>query len=342
LEEYDYVTSPWLKPLGLAGRLQIGTDKSIKDRIHLSEWVGFMVWTGWWMRRKQLNNARIFMVLLLPTRICCSAICSLGAIIGSIGESQGALTWDQISSLPSETEVFTQLSKKKNQDSKLVQVKGHLGEKIIYAGQNARELKIESRNTRYRDSVFFIFKNNLFKYPLTLTPQRNKFNDIFKYYQIIISDLSISAMLAIHNECLVITNQAGWRRELQGLKISANNQSTGPVICDLDLLIMPSSKEEGAQSGILISSQSPEHIVGENIPLGILDGPESLKNWQMVRTKNIIIMMDQSEYDENSRDILANLTSVRDDRLLPMPEGIPLQTPPGIEMMMFALESEEH
>jgi len=329
--------STWLQPLELIGKLRLGSSKSIKNNNRIPDWASFLIWAGWWMRRAQVKNVRIFMVLLLPTRICCSAICSFGAIIGSLGQSKKALTWEQICSLPSGTEVFTTLPEK---GSKLIQLKGKLGNQRNEGGQKVRELIIETHIKKFKDSIFLILEKNPYQYPLTLTQQRRRFNDIYNFYKNIIAELNLSTILAIHNECLIITNQAGWKRDICTLQAAASDQSE-PIICDLDLLLMPSAKDEGAQSGILISSQRPSHIIGENMPLAILEGPESLKNWELIRTQNIMILMDQAEYDENSKGILANLTSVRNDALLPMPEGIPLQPPPGIEMMMFALEARE-
>ena len=172
--------SAWLQPLGLVGKLRLGSSKSIKNNNRIPDWASFLIWAGLWMRRAQVKNVRIFMVLLLPTRICCSAICSFGAIIRSLGQSKKALTWEQICSLPSGTEVFTPLPEKKK-GSKLIQLKGKLGNQRNEGGQNARELKIETQKKKYKDSVFVILEKNPYQYPLTLTQQRRKFNDIYNF-----------------------------------------------------------------------------------------------------------------------------------------------------------------
>lgn len=331
----------WLEPLSLAGDLKITTSRNPNQAKAFQDWVDFLIWAGWWMRKEQVNGARLFMVLLLPTRICCSAICSLGALIGSIGKSHGALTWEQIISIPENTMVYTRIREGIGEKTKSVQVEGKLGALHKKAGKLSRELIVTSKKKRFKNSIFYIIENNPHCYPLTLTPQRKKFDEILTFFKIILPELKPDAILSIFNECLIVTNQTAWKRNIQGVLAVASQYELLFQASDLELLLMPSSKDEGSQLGVLISPQRPGKIIGENIPLAILDGPEALKSWDVLRSHNVIILIAQSEYDENSKGILANLTNVRDDSLLPMPESIPVQPPLGIEMMMFALESPE-
>ena len=60
----------------------------------LPKWIEFMIWAGWVMRSANLDSRQI-MVLLLPERYCCSAFCSLGAILAGSTIPHNSLMWDE-------------------------------------------------------------------------------------------------------------------------------------------------------------------------------------------------------------------------------------------------------
>ena len=60
----------------------------------LPKWIEFMIWAGWVMRSAN-SDSRQIMVLLLPERYCCSAFCSLGAILAGSTIPHNSLMWDE-------------------------------------------------------------------------------------------------------------------------------------------------------------------------------------------------------------------------------------------------------
>jgi len=63
---------------------------------------------------------------------------------------------------------------------------------------------------------------------------------------------------------------------------------------------------------------------------------------ELVYSQNILILLDQTEYDEGVENLLAQPLSVRNDELLPFPEGVAETLPSSIEMTMFALDTGGH
>lgn len=331
--------SAWLQPLNLGEKLEIGPLEPVHSSNNVPEWVGFLIWAGWWMRKTHVEGTRVFLVMLLPTRICCSELCALGALIGSIGGGREPFTWRKLISLPTGTEVFLSYPDPKTA-LQSVPLRGELGKTFECQGGMARKVRITSQNKRFKDSTLCLLEGNLKKYALSLIPhpshQKKKLAAMFRFYKNLVPNMDSAAMLPIFNECMIVTNRAGWKREIEGISVSAGKKSRLPLA---DLLML-SEQYTIPHSGILLASPKSANVRAENVPLAILDGPEPLRSWEMVRTSNIIVMLDQTEYDESSQNILATLSNARSDQRLPIPKGIAPSPPSGIEIMMFALEYE--
>jgi len=327
--------SPWLKPLHLRTGIKMGTIESLKSSM-FPEWASFLIWTGWWMRITRRVNTRIFMVLLMPTRACCSALCSFGALIGSMVEERDSLTWEKCLSLPVGTSIYWHEGRQKHS--------GTIIGKCEVEGLTGVRVKYETKGRRNREATKIIFKHHLSHDRIKLTPfLSNQSEEILEtaktFYRSVtgeVSDLWISSWTS---ECLLVTNRAGWKRENEGLLAAV---ATGDNPIALSDALMWWLKDGVHAPRVCLSSPKSVPINSHEIPLAILDGPDALRSMELVYSQNILILLDQTEYDEGVENLLAQPLSVRNDELLPFPEGVAETLPSSIEMTMFALDTGGH
>lgn len=324
--------SNWLKPLNLRRKLRICSSHHKDDSI--DDWVAFMIWVGWWMRRTIVRNVKVFCILLLPTRISCSAFCALGALIGSIGKLKDGLTWDEFIALPNGAKIYQYIiDQEPSQDMLLREFNIVVGKLVKSGDQIFRRITRDSGKSRL-DKLVFI--ENFYRYSFFLEKlkkkQRKSRQKITKFLGDLRS-LNVSFPLWLDREYMIVTNRTEWRRQISSVLITKSND---PNPLNLSKILVPCERDEIECSGFLFSSKGRDLDV-KNIPLAILDGPDALKSWERVKATNIIILLEQGEYDQNSENILNLLASAREDLLLPGIEGIYENPPAGIEVSMFAI-----
>lgn len=319
--------SVWLSPLNLQRNLRILSPNASES---IDDWTAFLIWAGWWMRRTVVKNTRIFLVLLLPTRICCSAFCALGALIGSVGKLSGSLTWEEFAQLPHGTKLY-QYFRPEESIWGIVERKIEIGGMQQSRGQIFRRIYIGSGRTRSQELVheevfhgYHLFLDRL--------SSRGRLGRITKFFKDLKSPRITFPMVAFEKEYLIVANKTDWKRQIADIRIAPIG---GSHVYPLPEILMPCERDEVNCPGFLISSRGTSpHI--EGVPLAILDGPDSLKAWEKIPAPNIIVLLDRIEYDQNSQGILGLLASARDDRRLPAIEGFPDTLPDGIELSMFA------
>lgn len=329
--------SKWLVPLKLKEPVFIGTNEDQLSATDLSDWAAFLIWSGWWMRQTLLKEARIFYVILLPARECCSSICCLGAILGSIGKRNIKLGWEDIISLPNNTIVFLRFPSSKK-DIKDIPIKAKLLDIVNIGNQLSREVFIKSESKRFKNGKIFLFENQLDKYHLSLTPhlsrhKEGKLSIIDKFYKLTSPTYDPTWINDRSNECLLVTNKASWNREIKDIKLIQPND----INYSFSNLLMPSNNPDSDYSRLLIASPKSPACLMDKIPLSILDGIEALKSWESIKSNNIIIILDNNEYSENAQSILALFSSAREDNLVPEPKNTPSDIPVGIQTNIFAI-----
>jgi len=332
--------SDWLKTINLKKKFSFGSVDQELFGSKMPDWLGFIIWAGWWMRLNHKEDTRIFLVMLLSTREVCSSICSLGAILGSVGKRNINLTWDEMLSLPDETKIYLRFPGKK-EDNKKIPISGRLSETINYGEQTGRKIILDSREKRFKNSNLIVFHNRFDQYLLTLTPhlskpKEGKLAKINLFFKNTSSEFHRSWIHARKNECHLITNKAAWLREIKNVFIYSYNGAR----YNLYDLLMPSTNIHAEHSRFLITSPKSDISGYDYIPLAILDGLDALKSWESVKSSNVIIILDQMEFNEDALNILALLSSARDDKKIPTIKGIPSNFPDGIETIIYAIPRE--
>lgn len=90
-------------------------------------------------------------------------------------------------------------------------------------------------------------------------------------------------------------------------------------------------------SGVFVSSPKSATISSINSPVAILNGPDAIRSWDRIRSPNIIILIDNMEYDDSVENFLALLSDARTDKAIALPDAVPENPPSGVEMVIFNL-----
>lgn len=107
----------------------------------MPKWIEFMIWAGWKMRTN-ISDSRQIMVLLLPERYCCSAFCSLGAVMAGSTFPCDSITWKEFENFDEGKSIFLLIEHR----GKIKPVEGVVGEFINDINAQGRRVKIQSRN----------------------------------------------------------------------------------------------------------------------------------------------------------------------------------------------------
>lgn len=328
--------SEWLRPLLLKRGFRINVTDPIRETESLPDWVGFLIWAGWWMNRRSLDNKKKVLVLLLPTRMCCSAFCCLGALIRSIENGSELFSWDKFLELPEGSQVSLYYPDPKSPHRK-VAVEGIVGR--IIDKQTARQIKIISKHRSFKRLIHSVYSCKFGEYRITArspVPMRwfNKVSNILPFYTKILNNVNPSSVLVWSKECLLITNLSTYRSEIEDIFVSVinNHYSFG-----LHELLMPSQDFNADYSGIFLASPKSAVVTSIRSPIAILNGSVAVKSWERISSPNIIVLLDQMEYDDSMENFIAQLSDARAEEVALLPEGIPENLPAGAEMSIFVL-----
>ena len=331
--------SEWLRPLPLQKTFEVACTGSLHAESNLPDWVGFLIWTGWWMNRKSQVNARTVLVLLLPTRICCPAFCCLGALLRSVEKADTVLSWNQFMTLPEGSKVCLRYPDPKSRLRK----KPVEGIVCRDGSEAARKIKILSANKRFSGLTQSVHKAKFDDYEITAAPPLssrldNRLSNIGLFYKTILTDFKATSVLSWSRECLLVTGLTGWKNEVENITVSVEEASGRHSSYVLQDLLMPSHDLRAEYSGTFLATPKSSILDDLDSPLTILNGAEAIKSWDRIKSSNVIILLDHLEYDETIEHFLALLSDARSNRAATLPEGIPENPPSGVEMVLYDLD----
>lgn len=297
------------------------------------DWIGFLLYLGIWMRNNEENN-RNFLFIMLPSRICCSAILGIGGLISTLQGKTGTLTIDEFMRLDDDTEIFLMHPDKKKKRG--VCLKGTVrpvqemsfGNEKIYCRKFNMEVK---KNKKFKQYSLTIHQGNFEKYKISLFPHHHpktakKVVETFEFFNLFSSKGRVKKwLLSNSTECRIVTTKAAWRRQAEDSFFAVNDKP----ISVYDLLLIGSKRTEIV---------SPKSINAENeIALTIFDGPDSLRRLHKVTKGNAIVLLERAEYDSGVESVVKNLISYRSSYLPDTPHELNKNLPAGVELMLFSV-----
>jgi hypothetical protein len=247
-----------------------------------------------------------------------------------MGKLKGGMTWEEFMSLPPGKKIY-QYVRFPESSSGIEEREIEIGRKIQSGGLIFKAIHRGSGKNRSSELIFLENFDNyqffLYKLKKKLGP---KWHNMTRFFGDLKSQ-DIDFPMLFEKEYMIVTNRTEWKRQISDISITTSKNSNA---LSLSQILMPCERDETDCPGFLLSYKGMDLNV-KNTPLSILDGPDALKAWEKVSATNIIILLDQIEYDQNSQNTLSLLASARDGHLLRSSEDIPECPPAGIELSVF-------
>jgi len=321
--------------LGLVREILVRDSQAATEFQILPQWAEFLVYCGYLSRSIQIQNARIVIVLLLPTRELAAAFTSLGVILGSLKSTKEFLTWEQFLELPEGTDLYVKLTYKGANRS----LKGVAGEKADSAHGLFRRILITNGPKAIRGSSELVVKESYGRFGISMTehPKERDLQSIVKagtFLKGVSQFYKPNWMVSDQVEGLVLTVKTAWRRVTQSIQLGASDYSNSTDLADI---LLASDRPDKRSSRIAVYAPGKK-VESAYAPTAILDGPRALWQWREVAARNFVILAGRSEFDEEMSGTLFDLTSARDDQLLPSEfASLKDKIPDGIGLALFAM-----
>lgn len=325
--------SSWLQQLPLKSMPRIGTVGNIFDI--LPDWAAFMVWYGWWQRQNIYSERRVITLMIVPERACCSALCSLGALLASTRFVQSEISWDFFLTLPDGFEIYFKDGTKN--------IVGKLGDVSELYGAKSRKIISSSTSKRLENSVFHVFEGNFGAKAISLVPHSNQHNmgTISQFYKFMVNDFDRTWLSSMAVECRIVTNKAQWYRTVEDVVmfIRDDKQEDEYLSCNLQWLLLTKSSSSFSQAKVSVVSPKALNKVNDNVGLTFYDGIETLQAGvnNIIKSNNNVFILTLNEYDSQAYELISQLSQYRDTESFSMQPEIPCQVPKGIDVVVFQL-----
>lgn len=325
--------SPWFQQLPLKSMPRIGTIGNMFDP--LPDWAAFMVWYGWWQRQNIFSGNRVITLMIVPDRTCCSALCSLGALLASTRFVHSEISWEYFLTLPEGFEVYFKDGTKN--------IVGRLGAVKELYGNKSRNIITTSASKRYQNSEFLIIENNFRVKCISLIPHVNQHNmgTISQFYKFMVTDFDRSWLSSMVTECRIVANKAQWSRSIEDvvLFIRDDKKEDEYLSCNLQWLLLAKISSSYSQAKISVVSPKALNKLNDNVVLTFYDGIESLQSGvnNLRKSNNNVFILTHNEYDYHAYELISQLSQYRDTESFSMLPEVPYEVPKGIDVVVFQL-----
>lgn len=327
----------WLKDLNLTRPFRIGSSYSIEHKDSIPEWAAFLIWAGWWISDIQFDGGVLYTFILLPSRLCCSALSAFGSLLRSAQQGgTDVLSWSDFYHLPIGSVFYCLYPKKGKPNS--------CKARIIEPSERCLK-RFEIVDDESETKIEVSHSGSFYKYRIRLTPhpptrRRKQLNSYYSFYNAIVDDFRVYWLQSTNIACMLVTNRTGWNRDLNDLIAEAVIDEGSPIQHSLSDLLMTGVDRNTQKARVLLSSPGDDQPDSKHIPVVILDGPNAFRSYRSISASRVLILLEYREYDENISNDLVSLICRRDDNLISN-LSIPSAEPPlGIEMLIFAIAGE--
>jgi hypothetical protein len=134
-------------------------------------------------------------------------------------------------------------------------------------------------------------------------------------------------------EGLIVTSITAFESSIENLVLSID---AGPPISVSDLLCLGRNKDHGHAK---LRMEPPKGTIEGHFPLAILDGGKAFSVHEHINAaRNVLIILERSEYVIEVHDIAKSLKSISQDFGVDFADIIPLTFTPGIEVAAYLIE----
>jgi len=299
----------WLNRIGIKKNLGF-TEAEDSNLEPLPAWGTFLIWLGFWMAYNQIRDGRIFCTILLPSRICCAALCSFGALLCSLRNPATEISWETFLDCEEEVPVYL-LYRQGNMEK---QVQGILKDVIYNKNQALRRIQITSGGKLLKGLNHTVSKTAFNDYKISLNPhyRAGLLKNLPRYslfLKNILKNMNESRLLSTSPESIIIANKAGFHRDIRHLYLGYQSSQNRELLKMEELILAKHHRT-------LIMSPRAKDIEKVTPPLAILDGLDSFKSRDYVSSPNVLILFDKTEYQEEADGIVHSFSNIC-DRVMP-------------------------
>lgn len=234
-----------------------------------------------------------------------------------------------------------------NHNGNKVRVEAALGPVVKIGDQTGRSATVSSRKKMVNGVKITLFPNNIDSYDVSLSPhvsqhKLGKLSKIFTFYRHIVGASENGWLHSESLDSILVTNKAEFNREIDKVVIATGTEgclSRPKITYDLQDLLLHGGCEASELRTLLTSPGASD--ISENAPLAILDGLNGLRELDRVNTLNVVVILNQHEYNEECEELIKRYSRCRDNSLMPeIPESLNGKNN-GINIMGFALPNGE-
>lgn len=321
----------WLEFANLDSSFRLLHSSDVADyEDSLEDWVAFLFWLGWWARMNAKSEVRLFLFVLLPTRICCSAIAAFGSHLASSSHHSRSMSFSDFIDLPDDATVSLRVSNSI--------VAGTIGPRVQQFGNFGRWVDLHSHEQKFQESRLFVAESNLANLGISTEPRKeiskrrqNKLSLADSIYRTVSARTRSDWCTSVGKDTVLVTSKAPWYRELDGLEVQVATSNQTLRVPFLDLLVVSEKLSEFPGKLLLVS---PASNIAERVArVAVLDGPESVQTAGTLPSDVTVSFVEHCEYDENVLAKIRSLATARD--LEATPSDFPKKIPKGVDVSMF-------
>ncbi|MFZ3152208.1 hypothetical protein [Pseudomonas sp.] len=317
-------------PAELSLRISIldGCEKRV-----LPDWAASLVWLGAWCRSNQMAGHRLIVFAVLPSRELAAAFAGLGCIVAGSSVYEEKLSWPKFRSLPLGIGVFFI-----NNSSGA----RYGGDIIGFREENGEEfIEINITKAAKRSSLGVIMtvnKRHFDDYQFT----ENKPPSAAKAQSLDAAGNALETLVGNSNykwlwsdtaEGLIVTSVTSFENSIENLSLLIDSS---PPIAVSNFLCLGRNKD---QAHAKLRIDHPRGSINGDFPLAILDGGKAFSVHEHVNAaRNILVILDRSEYVAEVHDIAKSLGSISQGHGANFTGVIPDAFAAGIEIAAYLID----
>ncbi len=298
----------------------------------LAPWSDWLLWLGQWMRVQAALEGRRIAVVRMPSRRLAAAFTAVGAVFAAARLHDDSLDWDGLRSLPPGTKIFWREVASGRSTNRSGTVTGLR----LIDGRDFMEVAVESRR-KAQQSTHLFAKSAAISYGITLGAVSAKADErLSSAERLVRAALTDSAQGWIRSpaiECTIITERSSFVGDLEGLNIGVGIAVRAPI-ADLLAIAGAGGRTHGKTR---VAPARSDGVLDESGSITILDGAAAALRIGDAIAGSVVVLLDQSEYDEEVEQMIQTFMSYADPVHVHAPASGVMARPASVEAFVFGL-----
>jgi hypothetical protein len=291
-------------------------------------WFDWLVWLGQWMRVQAALEGRRVAVVRMPSRRLGAAATAVGTVFASARLHDDSLDWEGLRGLHPGTKIFW----RETASGRSTRRSGTVAGLRQIAGSDFMEVVVEAQK-----STRLFAKAAALSYGITVGSVSAQADERLASAERVIrsasTDVAQGWMRSPAIECTIITERSSFLSDLDSLAIRAG--ASVEASCS-DLLAIAGSGGRSHGKTRIAPARS-DGILDESGFITILDGASAAVRMGDTIARSVVILLDQSEYDEEVEQLLQTFLGFAVDAHVHAPANGVRALPASIEAIIFGL-----